>query len=360
MTDNNNQNKTVQGAGNAKVNGGQYIPTYFGNRKFVIRYKKKTWMLVFGIIIAVACASNMFEALYYYVSRSPSFDISDVTSGVVGIALGIAMIIYASNYDRKYGRYAQIINTTMGKIPIQNIAAAYPVPYDTALKDLQAMIDKKILYGAFIDYREGMLVLNQKNPNVEAPVGKPPTPEEARAKEEAAAKDRDNPFSKENWVDLSRVADGVQDQDVKLRVTRISSTLESVRQKGMNDRKLQKNRDVQQFVGFYVPKIVDLLGQYKKLESVQDLESKDRLKKSLVSTLDSLDTASMNLWSGIVDSDVVNISSELDALKHKLVIDGFGESDFDGAESGAPDKAGAAKAPKPAAEDAGEGGTDGN
>ena len=323
-----------QGAGKKAAGTGQRIPTYFGNKRFNISYSKKTWMLVLGVILILGGIRDIFATAMNIAFRRYTVEFEDIPVDLFLTGAGFYLVyLYFENKNR-YGRYVQLIDVTMGKIPIANIAYHYPTSYENAVRDLQKMINSKILYGAFIDRNEGMLVLNVNNPNVEQPVaGTQPvvpagTAAGTAAAAEAVAREEKNVRSA-SWTHIMDPKTVIKDPDINLRVNRIDTTLAGIKAKVDEDKSLRDDYDLNLFIDFYIPKIKMLLADYQKIEQVNDQRRQAQLKSDLIETLDALDGASMNLWNKMVNSDVVNMTTELDALKNKLEMDGFNESDFE-------------------------------
>ena len=348
--DANNQNIGQQAAQNAgqqaAQNAGQQAAqnagkapqgrkgTYFANKRFVISYSEKKWMLILGILLLIACLKDIVDTVLSMATGHHTLGITDITSDIIGVGLGVFLLSLYLKNKRVYGRYVSLIDVTMGQIPIANIARLYPTSYAKAEQDLQAMIDKKILYGAYIDRNEGMLVLNRNNPNVEKPMGEP---KKEPANSQAAPKkpEADVFMDSHHWTLNTSGGSEIGDPDIDLRVGRINATLAGIKQKVEQDKSLRKDYDLNLFLDFYIPKINTLLSQYQGIKGLNEEKKQSKLRKDLIETLGALDTASNNLWRKMVDSDVVNMSTELDALKSKLIMDGFNKSDFDKKDGGA-------------------------
>lgn len=94
-------------------------------------------------------------------SDSADFSGSSAYSMVTLFGGGIALIISGKatkRLVRRYKKYADIV-TDQGTTSIEEIAAAMPVSRDTAVKDLQKMINKGLFAGASIDPARSEIIL---------------------------------------------------------------------------------------------------------------------------------------------------------------------------------------------------------
>ena len=84
----------------------------------------------------------------------------------LGIRLGKAKKRQIEKYNM-YKKYRSIINQEMGRVSIYGIASLYTQDYEQTVKDLKYLIEEQFFRGAYIDYENGMLVLDSNDPDSE-------------------------------------------------------------------------------------------------------------------------------------------------------------------------------------------------
>lgn len=242
---------------------------------------------------------------------------------------GLWIVISKQRKRDKDNRYIAIINQGYGMIPIDNISYLFPKKYDECVQDLQEMINNGTLQGAYIDYGRRLLVIDPMNSSIEPLISQAGVSEQNQTgqKKEAGAKKSSAP-QKIDFLSLERLSKTVKDEDIKMRLVRISSTLKTIGQKAEEDPEIKKAAGVDTFIEMYIPKTISLVEQYEQVDAAVELPETNELKANILETLDAIDNAAMTLWKDIIHSDMIDISSELDALQAKLVMDGYSESDF--------------------------------
>ena len=254
------------------------------------------------------------------------------------LILGIWLIYTKKRkYDRE-NRYIAIINQGYGMSPIDNICYLFPEKYDTCVQELQEMINKGELPGAYIDYSRRLLVLDPNNSSIEPVIDHS---HDAAAHNvssadgrEAAGKTRSKgkkkiSEQKIDFLSMERLSKQVKDEDIKMKLIRISTTLKTIGQKADEDPEIRKAAGVDTFMDMYLPKTIRLVEDYEEVNSISDMPQNNELKQSILETLDAIDDAAMTLWKDIIHSDVIDISSELDALQAKLILDGYKKSELE-------------------------------
>lgn len=300
-----------------------------------------------GATIAAATCFGVSGATFLAAAVSVSekialYGLSDVTEFAEVIPLlliSIACLIAGlwitlkkqKEFDRD-NRYIAIINQGYGMIPIDNIAHLYPKKYDTAVQELQEMINKGELPGAYIDYGRRLLVLDPNNSSIEPLIAKAAEEAEQAAGTKSVSAGKNKARKSEadhiDFMSLERLSKKVKDEDIKMKLIRISGTLKQIGQKAEEDPSIRKDAGVDSFMDMYLPKTIKLVEEYEAVDNAADLPDDNELKNNILDTLDAIDSAAMHLWQDIIHSDMIDISTELDALQTKLVMDGYSESDF--------------------------------
>ena len=131
-----------------------------------------------------------------------------------------------------------------------------------------------------------------------------------------------------DFLSLERLSREVSDEDIKMKLMRISSTLKTIGQKAEEHPQIMKAAGVDTFMDMYLPRTIALVRQYEEVDRAAALPEDNELKNNILETLDAIDNAAMTLWKDIIHSDMIDISSELDALQTKLMMDGYTESEL--------------------------------
>lgn len=289
-----------------------------------------------------AAASDVFSGIAQHGLNNLMAYADSIPMLIVSIACliaGLWIVISKKRKVDKENRYIAIINQGYGMIPIDNICYLFPKKYDDCVKDLQEMINKGVLPDAYIDYGRRLLVIDPKSSSVEPLIAPEKAGEKAVLTGQAAPSKpaRKKAASEADHVDflsLERLSKKVTDEDIKLKLIRISTTLKTIGQKAEEDPSIRKAAGVDTFMDMYLPKTIKLVEDYEKVDRTANLPEDNELKENILETLDAIDNAAMTLWKDIIHSDMIDISAELDALQTKLEMDGYSESELKGAPEG--------------------------
>ena len=281
-------------------------------------------------------ASDVFGSIAEYGFSNVTEFAGSIPMLLISIACliaGLWLVISKQRKMDKENRYIAIINQGYGMIPIDNISYLYPKKYDDCVQELQEMINKGTLPDAYIDYGRRLLVIDPNNSSVEpliAPQGKVGSPSEPAAAGAHTAKRAAKKTGQEkiDFLSLERLSKEVTDEDIKLKLIRISTTLKTIGQKAEEDPEIKKAAGVDTFMDMYLPKTINLVRQYEQVNREAKLPDDNELKNNILETLDAIDTAALTLWKDIIHSDMIDISAELDALQTKLIMDGYSESEL--------------------------------
>lgn len=115
-------------------------------------------LLIFGCIYILMGFSGEFET-----EDGGSIIGSFIIAMVLFIGCGMLCILKGKKYVKlanKFNRYVAIVNANNNH-SIDNIAAVYPIDYDTASKDLQDMLDAGFFLNSYIDFGRRELVMPQ-------------------------------------------------------------------------------------------------------------------------------------------------------------------------------------------------------
>ena len=278
------------------------------------------WYLLVSIFENIASSTALIE----YASLIPNLIFS-----IVCLLAGIWLLYTKKRkYDRE-NRYIAIINQGYGMIPIDNICSQFPVKYDTCVQELQEMINSGVLPGAYIDYGRRLLVIDPKNSSIEPLIKKDDSAAEGTGKTASKSGKKKISEQKIDFLSLERLSKQVKDEDIKLKLIRISTTLKTIGQKVKDDPEIRKDPDVDTFMDMYIPKTIKLVEDYEEVNSMADMPQNKELKENILETLDAIDDAATTLWKDIIHSDMIDLSSELDALQTKLVMDGYKKADLE-------------------------------
>ena len=247
---------------------------------------------------------------------------------------GLWIVLSSQKKRDKENRYIAIINQGYGMIPIDNISYLFPKKYDECVNDLQEMINNGTLQGAYIDYGRRLLVLDPMNSSIEPLINKEAAEQNQAEQNKRTPVKKSSASKKIDFLSLERLSKTVKDEDIKLKLIRISRTLKTIGQKAEENPEIKKAAGVDTFMEMYIPKTISLVEQYEQVNQEADLPENNELKENILETLDAIDNAAMTLWKDIIHSDMIDISSELDALQAKLMMDGYSESDFHQTEAG--------------------------
>ncbi len=239
--------------------------------------------------------------------------------------------------ERMYLKYANVIGTRP-VVPVKAIAAAMPVPYDKAVRDLQKMIDDGYFgVRAYIDHSTNMFVvdsrISQNFINKTArEYGEPvqagqaaPAPSPAPVKIDPRT-EIEREFQ-QKLDEMRKLNDAIKDEDISAKVYRIEevtgSIFELVREKP------QKRSEIHTFMNYYLPTTIKLLSSYSVLERQNVLgQNIVTSKENIEKMVDQLVFAFEQQLDMMFEAEARDINTDITVLERMMQRDGLSENPY--------------------------------
>jgi hypothetical protein len=280
-----------------------------GTDKFDI-YGKQTWMLVLGIILAVIGGLSMLggiDDLMYGINS-----LSDIlfASGMIaagGSLLGVRH--FRKRRVRRFASYMPIIGTR-SSVSISELASAAGVKESTVRKDLEIMMDNKLLGDtAYLDVGAGRLVMfHDESENVEVDAEEPKNRYDAIIAE------------------IHKLNDDIADEAVSEKIDKIETLTKKIFR--IVEDKPEKLPEIKSFMSYYLPTTLKLLRSYSDFErqgvSGENINAtKERIEK----ILDTLVSGFSQQLDQLFKTDAMDISSDIDVLETMMKKDGLSKDE---------------------------------
>jgi len=160
----------------------------------------------------------------------------------------------------RFEKYKAIIGDR-ASMPIDSIAAYLPASYDVAVDDLQTMIDKGELVGAYIDAYNRTLVFPEKLPASPFQPIIEVEPEPVTAAE-TTEEDVDSP--KAILDKIERINRDIDNPELSAKIDRIRDLTEKILTQTEN--KPQQKPRIRKFMNYYLPTTLKILDAYSRYE----------------------------------------------------------------------------------------------
>ena len=231
------------------------------------------------------------------------------------LAVGIYLTVFGflrARQSKRLQEYGAIINPKNEYVSIHELADRTGRPYRQVLNDLQKMVELGVWEQAWIDRKHGRLMFTEYSAEQMVSGGKTePKPEPAGDKraEEVLRRIRD---------DNDRIAD----REMSLKIDRIELlTGEIFRYLSKHP---EREGELRTFMDYYLPQTLKILETYAQLEA-QGVETDNirKAKDQISDLLDQLTESYERQLDKLFDTDVLDISADIDVMKKMLQNDGL-------------------------------------
>lgn len=250
---------------------------------------------------------------------------------------GAALFVYDQflrSRDNKFQRYEAVIGER-ATVEIREIASAMGVDYNTCLKDLQSMLEDKILPPtAYLDLGRGLYVRHSRYaPQDEAPREAPRQsqpqrvqPQQAQAR--PAPRPQQPPEEESEYLkkltQIRRVNEAIKNEKVSAQIERIEQITGNIFEIVVEhpERKSQMGT----FMNYYLPTTLKLLSTYAQLEKQgvagENIESS---KRNIEKLLDQLVWAFEQQNDQMFAREAMDINSDIKVMETMMARDGLTE-----------------------------------
>ena len=251
-----------------------------------------------------------------------SANVAEVIRCLAQIVGGGAALLTGLRMDRTH-KLERLLDKIVGdrdNIPLDELFAAAGVDTAKGRAAMESAIDHGYFGAdAYIDNRTNTLVVRGA-----APQPPQPRPEPKKAAPKAAAPE-------DEYTRLLRqlreVNDAIPDPVMTSKIDRLEQL--SARIFALAQQDPGKKAQLQKFMDYYLPTSLKLLHTYASL-SAQDVQGQNitEAKQSIERSMDLLVTAFENQLDKLFQSDALDVTADIAALKGMLNLDGLTESDF--------------------------------
>lgn len=234
------------------------------------------------------------------------------------LSVGAYLTIYGLRRIRQSKRlqeYARLLPSNGKFYSIHELAERTGRPYRQVLADLQRMVELGVWARAWIDRKNGKLMFTAYEPTQQAEQSNEPQP-----KPEAVPKE-----DKQAEQVLSRIRsanDQIADEAISLKIDRIQLLTREIFAYLANHP--EREGELRTFMDYYLPQTLKILETYAHLES-QGVETDNirKAKSEISSVLDQLTQSYELQLDKLFDTDVLDISADIEVMKQMLRSDGL-------------------------------------
>ena len=270
------------------------------------------WCTVLGGLVLLAGVLSLPESIYYSLWNDVFSNLTMIVGGGGALALGLVI-----RRGRRLERQLDKVVGSRDNIPLDELFAAAGLTEKEGRKVLENAIDHGYFgTDAYIDNRTGFLVV--RGP---APIPAQPAPE---PQPDAGGETQYQKLLRQ----LHQAGQAITDPDMKGKADRLEQV--SARIFALAEADPDKEEQLRKFTSYYLPTSLKLLHTYAQLDSQGvDGENIAKTKQSIERSLDLLVTAFENQLDKLFQSDALDVSADIAALKGMLSLDGLsGHSDF--------------------------------
>lgn len=237
------------------------------------------------------------------------------------LAVGIYLTVFGflrARQSKRLQEYASIIKPNSEYVSIHELADRTGRPYRQVLNDLQKMVELGVWEQAWIDRKHGRLMFTEYSAEQMVSGGKQET------KTEPANDKRAEEVLKRIRDDNDRIAD----REISLKIDRIELlTGEIFRYLSKHP---ERESELRTFMDYYLPQTLKILETYAQLEA-QGVETDNirKAKDQISDLLDQLTESYERQLDKLFDTDVLDISADIDVMKKMLQNDGLSPDELE-------------------------------
>ncbi|MHC1724299.1 MAG: 5-bromo-4-chloroindolyl phosphate hydrolysis family protein [Aminipila sp.] len=296
-------------------------------------------LLVFGSIGAVCTGVITLLGLAVSIYQK------DVLEGIavtlifgVPFAISLFMIILGSKFKKRSQRFRLYQNVLNGRTfcTIQELSTAARQDNKFTIDDLRKMIRAGLFKEGYLDEQETCLITDFKTyiqylETMKSAREKQES--ETRVKEETQTQREDNPLQQtiaegKNYIKTIKEAnDALPEEEISEKLDQ----LESVTTKIFDyvEQHPEKLPEIRKFMCYYMPITLKLVKAYQQFDEhgFNEGEIADT-KKEIKGTLNTINMAYQNLLKKLMQTDILDVSSDISALETILAQEGLTDDDF--------------------------------
>ena len=258
----------------------------------------------------------VFLATGLWISIATGFKLPGLLLSAYGAGLS-GWHAFKQYRSRVFKKYATVIGSRRA-VPVAEIAAAMPVSYKRACRDIQTMIDNgELPASAYIDAGNRCLVMDSS-----AIIEIKPEPEQ-----KYASRKSDADIYQERINEIRALNKDIADETVSDYIDQIEALTASIFRTVANDP--VKLPQIHKFMSYYLPTTLKLLKQYSILER-QPLGGKNVLKsrRDIERVLVKLVQGFEHYLDQLYSADAIDITSDINVLETMMARDGLAENQY--------------------------------
>ena len=265
---------------------------------------------LFGFAFIMELVDQIDNLLYY--DWSMIHAMQELIPLLAFFLIGLTLLAVAGRRKRKLSRFKKYVNIVGDRvtIPIRTLADSMGCSEKRVVDDLEEMLDRNYLEGAYVDMAHQCLVM----PGgfiVDAPPA-----------EESAPDASDTPEDDSTLRRIREVNDAIANPELSKKIYRIEELTEKIF-KLLKERP-EKASELRSFMNYYLPQTLKILEMYSRLEA-QGIEgenigeAKQRIETMMDKVVDGYESQLDKLFA----EDVMDISADIRVMEQMLEKDGL-------------------------------------
>lgn len=271
-------------------------------------------MFITGICIAAVGALGFTSDIATVTSLGSFVRNCSLSLGITGV--GAYLLLYGLHRMRQSKRlqeYATLLPSNGKYYDLKELAERTGRPYRQVLADIQKMVELGVWEKAWVDKKNGRLMFTAY-----APEPAPEKPKEASVQE----KPKEDGRAEQVLRRIRDANDRIADEAISRKIDRIGLlTGEIFRYVAQHP---EREGELRTFMDYYLPQTLKILETYAQLEA-QGVETENirKAKDEISGVLDQLSESYERQLDKLFDTDVLDISADIEVMKQMLRSDGL-------------------------------------
>lgn len=284
------------------------------NKKLKLSYAKP--MFITGLCVGSVGFLSFFGNLSHVSSFGRFLRDCSFPLGILGVGAYLAIYGFVRmRQSKRLQEYAKLLRANGKYYSIHELSERTGRPYRQVLADLQKMVDLGVWERAWIDRKNGRLMFV---PYVPETAEAQPKPQE----KPAAAPPKEDKRAEQVLQRIRADNDLIADEAISRKIDRIELlTGEIFRYVGQHP---EREGELRTFMDYYLPQTLKILETYAQLEA-QGVETDNirKAKNEISAVLDQLSESYERQLDKLFDTDVLDISADIEVMKQMLRSDGL-------------------------------------
>ena len=242
-----------------------------------------------------------------------------------GLLLTVLLVVRGIRNRKKRLRFIQYLHishdTVRDSIPLTEICSVTGIDHAQVEEDLTELISLGVYAKGWIDHRTDTLMLTAYDPKLSQNDPPPTKPEVPNSESKTVCR------SEELLREIRGVNDRIADQEISGKIDKLED--QTRKMIAILEQSPEKEAKVDRFLNYYLPAALETLNGYARMEDHRpEAGYAEKARTGICNVLDDLIAGSERQIERLFESDLVDISADIEVMRQMLARDGLVEDEI--------------------------------